>query len=397
MPKKFVTTAVVWTVLAMILAGCNMPNGSASTDPGAFYTQAASTIIAEITYAKVETEVAQKTQEALVSPTPTLTSTPMATATPTVEPTATDKPKPPTDTPEPTPCNALQFISDITIEDGEIMSPNEDFHKVWRIQNVGTCTWTSDYDLVFVDGDQMSGDKVVSLTNNVSPGRSIDVGVYLTAPSRKGTYTGYWMLRSSGGSYFGWGADADQAFYVTINVKTSSSSDDDDDDDDIHDTPFYFTKNICLGDWYNEDDDLPCPGDPDSGDGSAIYVKNPWLEKGGKDDEPAIVVQPQQIKNGKITGKIGKIEIDSGDTFYTAIGCMKDMEDCDVNFILKVRNEDGDIDTLGTWNEEYDKKVTPISIDLSAYDGEDLTFYFIVEANGSSKDDTVFWLNPQIR
>lgn len=389
MQKKWIFSIITLMVAATSLVGCTLPLGQPTRDPGAFYTQAASTIIAELTYAVVDTAVAQATQDALASPTPTLTNTPEPTATPeaTSTPTATDVP--PTNTPVPIPCNALEFVSDITIDDGEVMSPNEGFNKVWRLRNIGTCTWTTDYELVFVDGNQMDGDKSISLTNNVSPGRTIDVSVYLTAPSKKGTYTGYWMLRSSGGSYFGWGANRDNAFYVKINVKSSSQS--------SYDTPFYFADDLCLADWENDDRNLPCPGDTDSTNGWAIWVKRPWLEKGGQDDEPALVMHPEYIKDGRIRGIWAPINIEDGDTFVTALGCIKDEDACNVDFILRVKDEDGNVDTLGTWNEKYDKNLTNVSIDLSDYADQKVTFYFIVDANGTYKEDTVFWLNPQIR
>lgn len=387
MIKKGFLPAVLLLLLAVSLTGCNLPTTN-KADPRIYYTQAAETMIAQLTYSAVGTEVVRQTQEAAVTSTPTNTSTPEVSNTPTEEPEPTDTPIPPTATSVPIPCNALEFVTDITVDDGESMYPGEEFEKIWRIRNVGTCTWTTDYDLVFVDGDRMEGDKSVPLSNKVSPGNSIDVGVNLIAPDDKGTYTGYWMLRSSGGSYFGWGANAGSSFYVTIKVSKNASS--------SYDTPFYFTDHYCEADWYNDDDDLSC-GETGSSDGYAYLDEEPWLEKGGRDDEPAIVVHPQSVTDGIITGKFNPIEISDGDHFYAAIGCMKDEDKCDVNFILKARDEDGNLETLGTWHEEYDSKVTGIDVDLSAYKDEKVTFYFIVDANGSSKDDRVFWLNPQIR
>jgi hypothetical protein len=389
MPNKKIFTAVVTTVLLAMLAGCNLPFNRQAADPGLFYTQAASTIMAEMTYSVVETMVQQKTEEAKATSTPTATATPAATNTPTETPEPTDTPIPPTKTPVPIPCNALEFVADITIDDGETMAPNEDFEKIWRLRNIGTCTWTSDYDLVYVDGDQMDGDKAIPLPNKVSPGNSIDVAVDLTAPSARGTYTGYWMLRSSGGSYFGWGPNGDNAFYVKINVDKSHSS--------TYDTPFYFADHLCSAEWTTEDSDLPCPGDPDSEDGSAIIIQHPWIEKGGRDNEPAIVVHPEYVKNGEISGKFAPIRVADGDHFVTAIGCMKDEDNCDVVFELKYRGDDNTLQTLGSWNEDYDGKITNVDIDLSSLKDQRVTFYLNVYANGSYKGDTAFWLNPQIR
>jgi hypothetical protein len=390
MSNRKTIAAIIMAIIPVVLAGCNLPMNVQNTDPGEFYTQAASTIIAQMTYSVAETYIQQKTEEAKVTSTPTASATPEATNTPTQtpKPTAT-----PTNTEIPIPCNGLQFVADITVDDGERMAPNEDFEKIWRIKNIGTCTWTTDYDLVFVDGDRMDGDKVVPLHNKVSPGNSIDVGVDLVAPDSKGTYTGYWMLRSSGGSYFGWGPGGENAFYVKIVVgKTSSSSS----NDDVYDTPFYFADNMCLADWSNDDNGVSC-SDTDTDEGFAYLDENPWLEKGGRDNEPAIVVHPQNIKNGIIEGKFPPISIQDGDHFYAAIGCMKNHENCDVDFTIKYRGDDGKLNTLGSWEEEYDGKVGSISLDLSSLKDQDVIFYLIVSAHGSPKDDTAFWLNPQIR
>ena len=108
-------------------------------------------------------------------------------------------------------------------------------------------------------------------------------------------------------------------------------------------------------------------------------------------------MHPEYIKNGKIKGTWVPINISDGDTFVTTLGCIKDQDTCNVDFILKIKDEDGNVDTLGTWNETYDKKLTNVSIDLSSYADQKVTFYFIVETNGTYKGDTVFWLNPQIR
>lgn len=388
MQNKWITPAVLLMTVTLILSGCNLPQGNATADPRMYYTQAAETMISQMTFSAVGTEIIAQTETAAVTATPTASATPELTSTPTATLTPTETPIPPTATPVPVPCNAMQFVADITVEDGEMMAPGESFEKVWRLRNIGTCTWTTDYDLVFVDGDQMDGDKTSSLPNKVSPGNSIDVSVDLVAPTKKGSYTGYWMLRSSGGSYFGWGPNGENAFYVSIKVDKGASS--------SYNTPFYFTQHICEADWYNEDKDVPC-GNTDSSDGFAYLDKSPWIEKGGMDDEPAIVVHPEFVTDGRITGKFPPIHIDDGDTFVTAIGCMKDEDKCNVNFTLKVRDEDGNLDTLGTWNQVYDKSVEGISLDLSEYADQKVTFYFIVDANGSSKDDLAFWLNAQIR
>lgn len=149
---------------------------------------------------------------------PTRTSIP-ATATPLL-PTSTPVP---TNTPFPTAtavsyCDWVNFIKDVTIPDGTKFAPGETFTKTWRLKNQGTCTWTSDYMLVFTSGDPMGGTTALRLPGNVYPGQTVDVSVTLTAPTKRGHFIGYWMLRNPSGLLFGYGDRASQAFYVEINV-----------------------------------------------------------------------------------------------------------------------------------------------------------------------------------
>jgi hypothetical protein len=132
-------------------------------------------------------------------------------------------PVPPTNTPPPPAtkasyCDWASFIKDVTILDGTKLSPGETFTKTWRLQNRGTCTWTSDYMLIFVNGDQMGGTTAVRLPSNVAPGQMVDVSVTLTAPDKRRNYVGYWMLRNPSGLTFGFGDNANKAFYVDVNV-----------------------------------------------------------------------------------------------------------------------------------------------------------------------------------
>lgn len=98
--------------------------------------------------------------------------------------------------------NAMVFVSDVTITDGHQVARGEQFRKVWRVQNTGTCTWTPNYTFVFVSGDQMSG-RNISVPMNVAPGSQVDLSVDMVAPVTDGTYRGYWQMRSPQGQNFG--------------------------------------------------------------------------------------------------------------------------------------------------------------------------------------------------
>ena len=53
--------------------------------------------------------------------------------------------------------NELSFVSDVTFEDGSLVSPGQPIHKVWRVRNTGNTQWKSGYLLVFYAGEQMGG------------------------------------------------------------------------------------------------------------------------------------------------------------------------------------------------------------------------------------------------
>jgi len=165
--------------------------------------------------------IVTQTMYAVTQNAPTQTPIP-ATATPLP---STNTPVP-TNTPLPTAttvlyCDWVAFVKDVTVPDGTRFQTYDSFTKVWRLKNRGTCTWTADYMLVFVSGDSMGGTTALRLPGNVAPGQSVDISVTLTAPAKRGHYVGYWMLRNPSGVLFGYGDNANKAFYVDIIVQDS--------------------------------------------------------------------------------------------------------------------------------------------------------------------------------
>lgn len=155
------------------------------------------------------------------SPTPTVTETPTITTTPTPSPTpaptSTITPFP-TETQPAVPCNAAAFGGDVNWPYGSRVPPNYQFTKKWMLKNVGSCTWTTGYAVVFVSGVRLGDVTAVNLPVSVAPNQTITVSVPLTAPTYGGTYTSYWMLRSDQNQTFGVGLTANQPFSVTIRL-----------------------------------------------------------------------------------------------------------------------------------------------------------------------------------
>jgi hypothetical protein len=119
--------------------------------------------------------------------------------------------------------DVLKFIADVTVPDGESFLPGEAFVKTWRLRNEGTCPWSTDYALAFVEGDALGAPETIALTGDVNPGDQVDLSVNMVAPATEGTYKGEWMLRNPDGDLFGGGDEADNTIWVEIKVGEGTS------------------------------------------------------------------------------------------------------------------------------------------------------------------------------
>ncbi len=281
-------------------------------------------------------------------------------------------------------CNAAAFVKDVSISDGTVLGPGQDFTKTWRLQNVGTCAWTSSYSLVFVSGDRLSAHSSMGLSDHVSPGQSINISADMTAPSGNGTYQGYWKLRDPAGNLFGIGAQAQTAFWVNIRVAGPSF------------VAYDFATQFCDANWQNNGQDLPCPGSDGDSKGYVIKLTNPILENGVTDDDPGLLTVPKQAYNGLISGKYPAFKVRSGDHFRARVNCQYKAYSCNVIFRLQYQIDGGDIKTLGSWNEAYEGKSFPVDLDLSSLAGDNVKFILMASTNGTFNQDFALWIAPRI-
>ena len=116
------------------------------------------------------------------------------------------------------------FYGDVTIPDDTLIRQGEVFTKIWKVRNEGTCTWDSNYSLVFAGGSQMNGASASPLPA-AAPGDIVEIPIELTAPSRGGTYVGNWMFSDPYGEWFGVGATRKGEVWVRIAVNFLPSDD----------------------------------------------------------------------------------------------------------------------------------------------------------------------------
>ncbi len=281
-------------------------------------------------------------------------------------------------------CDAAAFVKDVTISDGTIISPGSSFKKTWRMKNIGTCTWTSSYALIFINGDGMNAPSSVSFPGTVYPGETVDLSVSLKAPAKKGDYRGYWKLRNASGLLFGLGAQADTSFWVDIEVLGPEY------------VAYDFVANACNATWESKSGVLPCPGPKDDNDGYVRKLTDPRMEDGTTKDKPGLLTGPNDTKNGWIQGRYPAINVKDGDRFLADINCQYGATTCDVLFRIEYETGSGKIKTLEEWHEVYEGRYSPVDIDLSFLEGKNIKFYLIVSANGSKGKDQALWLAPRI-
>ena len=233
MKKKLQITgmiAMATIILSMLISACGAAApATPTTDPGAVYTMAAATVQAQLT----ENALANPTAVPPTNtPEPSPTTPPQPTAAPTQAvaqqptlpfggaglPTAASMP---TAAPlananglnpnlAPTQSQAqsagfqvgdfAQFQYSIPA-DGTVYAPGERFQLETGFKNVGSVTWTTDYALVWIGGDQFSGVTRAPLKAPVKPGDKAIFNVDQSAPGTPGKkYTSYWALVTQTGA-----------------------------------------------------------------------------------------------------------------------------------------------------------------------------------------------------
>lgn len=200
---------VLTALLLLVLSSCNLNETTAS--PETFYTQAAETMV-----------VAQALTAMAVSPTPS--ESPILAASPSMEasntPLITNTFTPGAATNTPIPLNTLQptqsgvcdnatFIKDVTYTDYSEVVAGSTFVKTWRFKNLGPCTWTPNYRVVFSYVSDTGKNGIftppvpANFPETVLPGEEVDISITLTAPTKADGYIVVFRLQNDKGFNFG--------------------------------------------------------------------------------------------------------------------------------------------------------------------------------------------------
>jgi hypothetical protein len=99
-------------------------------------------------------------------------------------------------------CDNANFVKDVTIQDGEEVAAGTPFIKTWRFKNLGPCTWTTNYHLVYSYMSDSGKNGVftppspVAFPNQILPGEEMDISVTLRAPMKADSYQVVFVLQN---------------------------------------------------------------------------------------------------------------------------------------------------------------------------------------------------------
>jgi hypothetical protein len=201
MNKKNFGTISLLLAFSLVFAACGSKVEPTPTiDPKALGTMVAMTVQAEITK-NAPTATATLAPTSTPQPIPTMTF-PVSGSQPTASSSGSATTGTSPTLPASTADNA-KFVSDVTVPDGTIYWKGETFTKSWKIQNTGTTTWDSSYNLIYIDGDQFSDEIIINLPQEVAPSEKITLNVHMKAPRSLGKFTSYYKMMNSKGVLFG--------------------------------------------------------------------------------------------------------------------------------------------------------------------------------------------------
>lgn len=285
-------------------------------------------------------------------------------------------------------CDWAKYVADVTVPDGTNFSAGAAFTKTWRLKNIGSCTWTTGYSLVFSSGEKMGGPDAVPLPTTVAPGQTVDISVNLTAPSAGGSYRGFWMLKNASGATFGIGTTASNSFWVDIKVLKPFI------------TAYDFTSDPCSATWHYNGGPIPCPAtrDRDKIYGYIEKYDNPTLEDGTSAGKPGLLYIMEDGYSKYIQGVFPDTDIFPGDHFQATIGCAGGATSCYVNYRLEyVNTTTKKLTTIWSAYEKYDGRYANIDVDLTSIAWRRrIQLVLSIYSYGPGKGDRALWVAPRL-
>jgi hypothetical protein len=378
----------ILVLIFLILSACNMPrSGATPTASGVdlINTAAAQTVAARLTQAAQPPPTSSGVPATPIPPTSEQGSTPAAPTTTPGGATAS--------TTAAAVCDRVKFVEDVTYPDNSEVAAGQSFVKTWRLQNDGTCTWTTSYALVFAGKERLGAPDAVPLAGSVAPGQTIDVSVTLTAPTTGGTYRADFKLRNGSNETFGIGAQ-NEPFYVQVEVPGAPVA---------SGIVFDFISQAANATWVSGagdtlDTNLTIGGTDDDPNGTAAIRDGVKLETGAISGKILLTV-PKHNDNGLTVGTYPNYTVQAGDRLKARLGFLANADgNCgegNVNFQVGYV-EGNTFHLIDEWEKTCTGNFVQVDIDLSDLRGKTVKFVLAALANGPVLDDWAIWNSARI-
>lgn len=180
---KPIRPTLLFSIVALVISACNL-----SGPPQA--SSAISTSAAQTVQVLLSPPVTSTAAQPIPSKPPTVQATPTLTIAAPCEDTATYT------------AWTRDGLTYDTKEAEKPLAPNKSFLMSWTLQNTGSCTWNSTYQMVFDSGTpltQSTNFPVLPIGATVAPGGTVTVGITMTAPDADGEYESAFRLENDKG------------------------------------------------------------------------------------------------------------------------------------------------------------------------------------------------------
>ncbi len=200
----FRTAKIVWLIVTatgmLTLAACSPGSQAAPTiDANTVYTQAAGTVMAQLTQAAALTPSATATTAPSNTPEPTKAVEQPSAQAPL--PTLATTPIPVASATKALPADRAEYLGQ-GVADNTKFDPGANFTMMWKFKNTGATTWTTSYLMRFYTGDQLGAPATVKFPKEVKPGDTVELSVNMRTPNNAGSYNSIWVLTNADGLNF---------------------------------------------------------------------------------------------------------------------------------------------------------------------------------------------------
>jgi hypothetical protein len=221
-------------------------------------------------------------------------------------------------------------------------------------------------------------------TEPIKPGVKVTLTLQLTAPQAAGTQRADFKLRNAGGAIFAF-KDPQKSFWAEINVQTNALA-----------GRLNLADSLCMAQWSNGTDNLPCPGKPTDAGGYAYSDPKPILENNAEDNENTLILGVPDQENSFLRGTYPAYEVPDKAAFYAILGCSGGNTACNTTLTLSYIEGNAAPRQLATWSETFDNAFQCLDFDLSLLAGKRVQFILTLSSNGSPVGDRVHLMAPII-